>query len=156
MPRPCWALKHPERMYPTRCKVCTVPFNRVRTSMYGTRATVALIYQLLQFRLLWCKWRDEWRDKCNEELNSLCGKILNEAFRSEWVPSPLKRVHENIIIIGDPLETNMPDREPIQYLSETYWRPFRDISEAYRRPKCLVGDPSETDMPQYINQFLYK
>ena len=33
--------------------VCTVTSNRVRTFVYGTRAIVALMYQLLQFRLVW-------------------------------------------------------------------------------------------------------
>ena len=37
----------------------------------------------------------------------------------------IKRVHENIVIIGDPLETDMAD-----------WRPAR-----------FVGHPWETDMP---------
>ena len=30
--------------------VCTVPFNRVRTAVYCTRARVSLMYQLLQFQ----------------------------------------------------------------------------------------------------------
>ena len=33
--------------------VLSQPFNRVRTFVYGTRATLALMYQLLQFRLVW-------------------------------------------------------------------------------------------------------
>ena len=36
-----------------RCIVCTVPFNKSMTFVYGTRATVALKYQLLQFRFVW-------------------------------------------------------------------------------------------------------
>ena len=43
------------------------------------------------------------------------------------------RVHKNIIIIEDPLETNMP-----------YRRPIADLSETHRRP---IADPSQTDMP---------
>ena len=34
------------------CTHFTVPFNRVRTFMHGTRAAVALMYQLLRFRLV--------------------------------------------------------------------------------------------------------
>ena len=33
---------------------------------------------------------------------------------------------------GDPLESDMPDQ-----------RPIRDLSETYRIPTCLTGDPSE-------------
>ena len=44
-----------------------------------------------------------------------------------------KRVHKNINIIG--------------YLWETHRRPIRDPSETHRRPKCLIGDKSTTDMP---------
>ena len=36
---------------------------------------------------------------------------------------------------------------PIGDLSETHWRPIGDISETHRRPTFLIGDPSETDMP---------
>ena len=35
----------------------------------------------------------------------------------------------------------------ILLLSETYRRPNRDPSQTHRRPTCLIGDPSETDMP---------
>ena len=45
-------------------------------------------------------------------------------------------VHKNIIFIGD--------------LSKTYRRPIGDrhaCSETHRRPTCLIGDPSDTDMP---------
>ena len=34
-----------------------------------------------------------------------------------------------------PMGTNMPDR-----------RPIRDLDMPHRRPICLIGDPSETDM----------
>ena len=37
----------------TRCIVCTVPFNRIKNFVYGSRATVALLYQLLLFRYVY-------------------------------------------------------------------------------------------------------
>ena len=63
---------------------------------------------------------------------------------------PLKRVHENIIIIGDlsethrrpkfligdPSETNMPDRRPI--------RDRHASSDSHRRPTFLIGDQPAT------------
>ena len=42
----------------------------------------------------------------------------------------LRRVHENIIFIGDQSETDMP----------------------HMRPICLIGDPSDTDMPVETNR----
>ena len=59
-----------------------------------------------------------------------------------------KRVHENIVIIGDPSETDMPDRRPTWLLgdqSETDmpdWRPVGDET-------CLIRDPLETNMPHW-------
>ena len=35
----------------------------------------------------------------------------------------------------------------ILLLSQTYQRPIGDLSETQRRPTCLIGDPSDTDMP---------
>ena len=74
------------------------------------------------------------------------------------------RVHENIIIIGDPSETDVPDRRPRQASSETHLRPTCPIGDrtdlletgmpnqnptcmSNRRATCLIEDPSETDMP---------
>ena len=61
--------------------------------------------------------------------------FLNDRYKS------LVRVHENMIIIytmiiiGDPLETNMPD-----------WVPIRDLEMLHRRPICLIREPLETYM----------
>ena len=54
-------------------------------------------------------------------------------------------VHENIIIIGD--------------LSETHWRLIGDRhvwSETNWRPTCLIGDASETIMPDPIPTYLIR
>ena len=47
-------------VHTSRCIVCTVPFNRVRTFVNGTQATVALMYKLLQFRLVWYVLHAMW------------------------------------------------------------------------------------------------
>ena len=44
------------------------------------------------------------------------------------------RIHENIIIIGDPSKTEMPDRRPIGDLSETHRRPWHASSETRLKP----------------------
>ena len=70
----------------------------------------------------------------------------------------LKRVLENIIIIEDLFETH---RRPFRD-SETNmpdWRPVGDRHASlvtHRRPTCLIGNPSETDMPHRRPTFLIK
>ena len=47
-------------------------------------------------------------------------------------------VHKNIIIIGNPSETNMPDRRPSHASLETQWRPtclIGDLDMFHRRPR---------------------
>ena len=70
-------------------------------------------------------------------------------------------VHENIIIIGDLLETNrrpigdpsetdMPLRRPTCLIPTCLIGYRHALSEIHRRPTCLIGDRnvvSETDMP---------
>ena len=48
------------------CIVCTVPFNGVWTFVYGTWATATLMYQLLQFRLVWCETFDKYVHEYHE------------------------------------------------------------------------------------------
>ena len=63
--------------------------------------------------------------------------------------NPLSKTHRRPI--GDPLETY---RRPIRdrhAWSETHWRPRHaswDLPD--QRLTCLIGDPSETDMPDRI------
>ena len=47
-------------------------------------------------------------------------------------------------------ENDMPDRRLIGDLMETYWRPIGDRYAWSETSTCLIGDLSETDMPQYI------
>ena len=59
-------------------------------------------------------------------------------------------VHENIINIGDPLETDMPDRRPIGDPSENdmpVWRPMGDLDMLHQRTIWNRHAPSKTDMP---------
>ena len=68
----------------------------------------------------------------------------------------LSRVHENIIIIGDPSETDIPYLRPIcnpigdRYnLSETNMPHRRPtcISKTHQRPICLIRDTLGIKMP---------
>ena len=56
----------------------------------------------------------------------------------------LPRVHKNIIIIRDLLETHQRPTCPI-----------RNPSETHQRPTCLIGNPSETDMPDWRPNILH-
>ena len=56
----------------------------------------------------------------------------------------LNRVHENIIIIGDPSETSTCFIGDLHAPLET------DMPD--RRPPCLIADPSETNMPVESNK----
>ena len=53
-------------------------------------------------------------------------------------------VHENIIIFGDPSETQgRPIGDPLETdMSDR--RPIRDLDMFHLRQTCLIGDPSET------------
>ena len=54
----------------------------------------------------------------------------------------IRRVHENIIIIGDPSEINIPDM-PHREANMPHLRPIRDqqvSSETNWRPTCLIRD----------------
>ena len=52
-------------VHTSQCRCCTVPFSWVRTYVYGTRATFALMYQLLKFKSMWGGWvkAEEWRQR---------------------------------------------------------------------------------------------
>ena len=63
-----------------------------------------------------------------------------------------------LFLIGDPLETYMPDWRPIRDLDMLHWRPIwnrHTPSETHLKPTCpigdqhtcLIGDTLETDMP---------
>ena len=70
-------------------------------------------------------------------------------------------VHKNIIIIGDPSETDMPDWRPIGDLNMLHqrlacligdldmlhWRHQHAYSETHWKPTYLIGEPQETHMP---------
>ena len=65
------------------------------------------------------------------------------------------------------LETDMPHWRPTCHIGDQHastetdmphWRPMRDqhaYSEIHQRPTCLIGDPSETNMP-YLRPTLRK
>ena len=45
-------------------------------------------------------------------------------------------------LIGDQLETDMPDQRPTYLIRDPL-----EIDMPHRRPTCLIRDPSETNMP---------
>ena len=60
------------------------------------------------------------------------------------------RVHKNIIIIGDPSETDMLDRRPIGDHNLLHQRPtglIGDLNMLHPKPTCFIKYPLETDMP---------
>ena len=63
---------------------------------------------------------------------------LSETHRRP-IRDPLETHRRPTFLIGNPLETVIPDRRPIR--DRHAW------SETHRRPTCLIGDTSKTDMP---------
>ena len=75
--------------------------------------------------------------------------LLSETYRRPI--GDLLETHRRLAcLIGDPVKTNMPARRPIvdwHASSETHRRPIC----VFKRPICLIGDPSETHRrPTYL------
>ena len=73
-----------------------------------------------------------------------------QIWRDERLNQFLLSLHTMLLLPPTPFKVN-PSFEftKISLLSETYWRSIGDLSETHRRPTCLIGDQSKTDMPDW-------